>query len=647
MLEEPEAEIAIVGSAFVEQLIAVIRSHGTRHDAGRLSASAATDSGSPPLLASVRNGQALSPSTRIVKHRVGRLTARVVVRAGTELEEHMVESGVFDLCTGLALESDIAVACDSQLKERNSPVDGDLGQADAESLATMPVGQLVSQMLEDLERRLRPDLDRVREKSQRELAHETGRIERYYKSMLDDIGGRGTQLPTGEERKTLYRERDRRISEEADRHDVRAAVHPVQLMEWEARVERTDWALEGTAGERAVFTAERVLAGEQRWLLACPHCGSKTLEALDICRYDHVACPGCSMVCTVCSKTFCTDHGLAHCHVDNAPACKEDARTCASCQRQHCSKHEGECSDGGHPACTACLAPCAICAKVVCEHHAVATHPDSPRGLRRLCKDCVRTCEGGTGEVVGPDEVTGCATCDRVVCERHQARCAVDGKVHCSTHLRRTDRSRRLVCEKDRSTCKYEPNAVLAVDEVRSCTTCGALACSEHTALCVEDEQYHCRTHLSPLHDRPGFSACEKHRSTCHVDGNAFTVHGTSVCPVCAKSACARHQKLCAHCGRSVCVAEIGVASSGLCTTCAKLAVTADPSDDVIAAAVAIPGQADTKPKAWRVARDATHTVVELELGWTRKLVFVVRHGERRAEKAVAQSVLGRKAVSL
>ena len=43
MLEEPEAEIAIVGSAFVEQLIAVIRSHGTRHDAGRFSKKTRSD----------------------------------------------------------------------------------------------------------------------------------------------------------------------------------------------------------------------------------------------------------------------------------------------------------------------------------------------------------------------------------------------------------------------------------------------------------------------------------------------------------------------------------------------------------------------------------------------------------------------------
>ncbi|HEX6533586.1 MAG TPA: hypothetical protein VF041_03260 [Gemmatimonadaceae bacterium] len=53
----------------------------------------------------------------------------------------------------------------------------------------------------------------------------------------------------------------------------------------------------------------------------------------------------------------------------------------------------------------------------------------------------------------------------------------------------------------------------------------------------------------------------------------------------------------------------------------------------------------DTLPTRWRLSRDATHTVVELDLGWTRRLVFTVRHGDARAETVVRHSVLGGRVV--
>src|SRR2546430_17603409 len=35
------------------------------------------------------------------------------------------------------------------------------------------------------------------------------------------------------------------------------------------------------------------------------------------------------------------------------------SRVCPSCRLEHCTAHEGLCTEGdGHPACSACLAPC-------------------------------------------------------------------------------------------------------------------------------------------------------------------------------------------------------------------------------------------------------------------------------------------------
>jgi len=629
-----EAEMAIVGGVFVEQLIAAIRGRGTRFHVGAVGS---TETGSPaqsPLPVPVRRGHAREGVSTTARHQLARLTARVVIRAGTALEEHLVDSPVFDMSTGLLLPADVAAECEKALRDvAGRPVEGE-----AVVSASRPLTELVNQMLASLSAKLEPELADLRVKAQKELAHEVGRIQRYYASLLEDIGGKGTAIPDRAARRVYEADRDRRIDEERDRHVVRAVVHPVQLITWDAAVQRIDWHLEGSSGHRGTFIGQRTLAGDRRWVLGCPNCGGQSPSELLVCVHDHVACAACGTDCSVCQGSFCTAHGITACHIDNAPACEAHARTCQVCLQPHCSSHDGECEDGGHAACITCLGACAICARQICDKHAEMSDAQAPRGARRFCRDCVRKCEGRSNEVVGADEVTGCASCDQVVCERHQASCAVDGKIHCSKHLRRTDRSRRLVCEKDRASCQYEPSAVLARDEVSVCVTCGAQACTTHTAPCVEDQRIHCRQHMRELRDKRGQVACVAHYTVCHIDGVVFSKSGTTACPVCDKLTCRDHTRSCPTCQREVCASDLKTSAS--CATCSRLAPTDMPADDVIMAANALFERAG-RAKSWRTARDARHTVVEADLGWTRRVVFVVRHGDQHAEKAYAKSVMG------
>jgi hypothetical protein len=341
----------------------------------------------------------------------------------------------------------------------------------------------------------------------------------------------------------------------------------------------------------------------------------------------------------VCAEDFCADHGIAECRVDSQPACEEHVRLCPSCGLQHCTAHEGACAEG-HDACSACLAPCGSCGRLVCNRHAEQSRADAPKGSRRLCTACLRYCEGGTNEPVGVDEVTRCASCDKSVCTAHQAACVVDGQVHCSQHLRRTDQSRRLVCARHRAACAEEPMALFASDEVGTCASCGKLVCAGHSAECVEDKLRHCVTHLEPLLDATGAYACPEHRKECHVHGQAFSLRAVKECPVCGKDACARHRAACGHCGRHVCTADLAQ-QSRRCATCAQLAAITDPPDEVVTAALAATGGAPRSARSWRMARDQTHLVVELDLGLTRKTVFAVRHGGTVPDSIVRHSALG------
>jgi hypothetical protein len=381
------------------------------------------------------------------------------------------------------------------------------------------------------------------------------------------------------------------------------------------------------------------LSGTGDWELSCPACACQP-SALLVCREDHVACVACGRTCSVCGDQFCKEHGIAECHVDRAPSCSEHSRTCSSCHRLHCSAHEGQCAEGDHAACVSCLAPCVLCARTVCASHARQSTPGSPRGVRRFCPQCVVYCEGGKNEPVGRDEVVRCASCERSVCEVHQAKCAVDGRVHCSTHLRRTDRSRRLVCQADRAICTQEPEAIFAADEVAECATCPATVCTVHTGVCIEDGTRYCMHHLAPLKDRAGALGCAAHRTTCHIDSLAFSVKGTVACPVCARRACNAHLYSCSSCARSVCTQEFD-RSSARCSTCMHLVRIAEPGDDLIAAAMDANGGEMPSAKEWRAFRDATHTVVELPRGWMRRTVFTVRHGDQHAQTVVTHSPLG------
>ena len=79
------------------------------------------------------------------------------------------------------------------------------------------------------------------------------------------------------------------------------------------------------------------------------------------------------------------------------------------------------------------------------------------------------------------------------------------------------------------------------------------------------------------------------------------------------------------------------------CSTCAQLVAIADPPDEVVTAARAVTRGEPKSSRAWRMARDRSHLVVELDLGLTRKTVFTVRHGDTVPDSVLKHSLLGSK----
>jgi len=135
---------------------------------------------------------------------------------------------------------------------------------------------------------------------------------------------------------------------------------------------------------------------------------------------------------------------------------------------------------------------------------------------------------------------------------------------------------------------------------------------------------------------------CGRHRATCAEEPAVlFAADEVEACPVCGKSVCASHRATCAYCGRRVCTADLRQ-QGRRCATCSQLAAVSDPPESIVAAALAATGRrrAPTSSRRWRMARDRSHLVVELDLGWKQKAVFTVRHGENVPDTVVKHSLL-------
>jgi hypothetical protein len=628
--EEPEAEILVVGSALLDRLIAAIRLRGGRDDRGTLAPTVPPDDRTPALGAAVGDAISRALETELIALPVGQLVVRVTVHAGARLEERLVESSVVDLSVGVPVAPTLAELC------ARADGAGFTPPPEAKPGPPRPAEELLPLLFSDLERRLEPELARIRKQAEQDCAAEVSRLDGYYQRMIDEV--EPTDEGNASDRKDAIRaQQRRRRAEEESRHRVGATVHPVHLVEWRVLSQRVTWEVVSPGGHRGTVASTRALTGDTAWRLHCPNCG-RTPDAIHVCEAGHVACPDCGARCSICGTGACERHGLLHCAIEGHPVCAAHGSNCPACGKVHCSTHAVRCVAADHDVCSECGRQCARCGKQVCATHAVVTGTEAPRGVRWLCLECTVYCEAGTDEPVGLDEVVRCASCERHVCERHRVHCAVDQQPHCSRHLRRSDVSGRLVCEKHRVECAKAPMEIVATDEVAACGTCGTSVCLQHSAECYADRARHCLDHLTQPADLRGKHACAQHRSVCHVDGVSFSLTGTVGCPICGKAACASHRRECDHCGRVVCSRDI---KERKCVTCRRMAYLPDPADELITAALAANGGEPPPSRGWRAARDATHTVVEVDLGWLRTLVFSVPHGETTPAPVILHGLLG------
>ena len=115
---DPDAEMAVLGSPFLAHLLEAIRTRAGRLSLGMIPPPLSSTPGLRPgsakktthaldLTVPIRNGTARRRKSQLATHTVGRLLARVVLRAGPVVEETVIESAVIDLGTGARADEQV------------------------------------------------------------------------------------------------------------------------------------------------------------------------------------------------------------------------------------------------------------------------------------------------------------------------------------------------------------------------------------------------------------------------------------------------------------------------------------------------------------------------------------------------------------
>ncbi len=182
---DPDAEIAVLGSPFLSQLIEAIRARAARLSLGLIAPTGAADADAVELTIPVRDGTVERGASQVAVHPVGRLVARVVLRAGAGVEEAVVESDVFDLSAGAKVGDELA-GLFGQLEAGRLEPAGSGVAADAAPIPAREPAELLRLLVSHLRDKSAERVAARRAAAEQELAVELGRLDRYFESVLKE-----------------------------------------------------------------------------------------------------------------------------------------------------------------------------------------------------------------------------------------------------------------------------------------------------------------------------------------------------------------------------------------------------------------------------------------------------------------------------
>lgn len=383
------------------------------------------------------------------------------------------------------------------------------------------------------------------------------RLTTYYQQQIEEVYDAHDQ--TGEKRRALEVDLERKLAEEVENHCLRVGVQLFSYAVLQVPVAVADITL--SDGKREV--AIQVLRNRYDGTLHRPRCyvcqAEMSQVALD--RNGHLFCDACLHQCGSCQEILCTTCGVAACPVCGQQNCDTCGRLCWACGERACTAHSSLCPVCGDEVCHSCQELCSHCGVRQCRSHLRVDQVQVQAGVTAyICGDCALHCPGcqqysaeigacsASGQRFCQSCLVSCTTCQRTVGPGFYQ--IMDDKPYCHTCL--------VECPSCRSWA-------LAVTPCPQCQTNFCAACGATCTLC---QQRFCPDHSYHYADC-GHSACQTHAAHCHLCQEELCPICHEICAICERYHCTIDEATCKQCGRHYCQGCVG--KGGVCTTCTVL----------------------------------------------------------------------------
>ncbi len=390
------------------------------------------------------------------------------------------------------------------------------------------------------------------------------RITTYYGQQIEEVYE--SHDPTGEKRRILETDLDRKIAEEIENHRLRVQVNLYSYAVVQSPVAVANINLSDGKRQATVHvTRNRYTGTIQR--PACHACDRET-EVVALDRNGHICCDDCIRQCETCHEIVCAECGVVNCPACGKANCETCGAICWACGERACAEHVERCPICEDSVCLSCQVECAECGTRQCRSHLRADAVESADGSHPLiCANCAIRCPScqqysaqfgvcdASGQRFCANCLIACGLCGRQVGPGFFQRDG-SGKAFCLDCLDECPRCGQLTT--DTIACS-ECSKQGCKQCMGQCDFCHTMLCSDHLAA-----QTGCTHQL-----------CHEHLATCHVDNAAVCPVCIEPCAICGLYHCEEHTEVCRRCGQLYC--SSCVHWSGLCNTCGTLEQDAIP----------------------------------------------------------------------
>lgn len=390
------------------------------------------------------------------------------------------------------------------------------------------------------------------------------RLSTYYQQQIEEVYD--AHDPSGEKRRALEIDLERKLAEEVENHRLRVQLQLVSYVIFRVPVATAQMTLSDGKQDFVVTIERNRYTGE----LHHPTCHAchQEIEQLAIDRNGHVICDDCVQQCAGCQDILCTLCGVEPCPACGKENCDSCGHLCWACGERACADHISTCPTCGDAVCHSCQSECAQCGTRQCRSHLRLDHLRSQGGKSVLvCNDCAIRCPGCDQYSV---ETGNCESSGQQFCQGCLVACVACGK--------RVGPGFYEIFGKQHycHSCLHEcPSCHHWAQVIEACPTCGEGYCAQCGHPCALCGETHCADH------NHYFGACDHticHHHLVHCTGchNELCPECSGTCAICGGHHCDDHVTRCGRCGQRYC--QACVSEEGFCTTCANI----DPERDAI-----------------------------------------------------------------